>query len=217
MHLNQVVFIGVLALSLLLINLIQKYYNIYKKNYRISNLIILKLLLRMVLVVILTLTLYHEYTIDENANKRGGKNLVFLIPKSTINELSEDLRIQVNDIANSDYFNKIGLARLSDDKLQVMKVIPSTSKDVFFTLFSSPNLELTINDLKYSDDVNYQVNEYYDLSSNEFLRSKSIILTSNSNLVSSLYNNPAIKYYLLILSIILVSFDLVIKVKTIKL
>lgn len=217
MHLNQVVFIGVLALSLLLFNLIQKYYNIHKKNYRISNLIILKLLLRMVLVVILTLTLYHEYTIDENANKWGGKNLVFLIPKSTINELSEDLRIQVNDIANSDYFNKIGLARLSDDNLQVMKVIPSTSKDVFFTLFSSPNLELTVNDLKYSDDVNYQVNEYYDLSSNEFLRSKSIILTSNSNLISSLYNNPAIKFYLLILSIILVSFDLVIKVKTIKL
>lgn len=217
MHLNQVVIIGVLALSLLLFNLIQKYYNIYRKNYRISNLIILKLLLRMVLVVILTLTLYHEYTIDENTNKWDGKNLVFLIPKSTINELSEDVRIQVNDIANSDYFNKIGLARLSDDKLQVMKVIPSTSKDVFFTLFNSPNLELTVDDLKYSDDVNYQVNEYYDLSAYKFLRSKSIILTSNSNLISSLYNNPAIKFYLLILSIILVSFDLVIKVKTIKL
>lgn len=171
----------------------------------------------MVLVVILTLTLYHEYTIDENANKWGGKNLVFLIPKSTINELSEDLRIPINEITNSNYFNKIGLARLSDDKFHVMKVIPSTSKDVFFTLLSSPNLELTVNDLNYSDDLNFQVNEYYDLSLNEFLRSKSIIPTNNSNLISSLYNNPAIKFYLLILSIVLVSFDLVIKVKTIKL
>lgn len=217
MHLNQVVFIGVLALSLLLFNLIQKYYNIYKKNYRISNLIILKLLLRMVLVVILTLTLYHAYTIDDNANKWGGKNLIFLIPKSPNNEISEDLRMQVNEISNSDYFNKIGLARLSEDKLRVMKIIPSTSKDVFFTLFNSPNLDLIVNDLKYSDDINYHVNEYYDLSTSEFLSSKSIIPTSNSNLISNLYNNPAIKFYLLILSIVLVSFDLVIKIKTIKL
>lgn len=217
MHLNQVVFIGILALSILLFNLIQKYVNIYRRKYQISNLVILKLLLRIVLVFVLTLILYQEFNVELKVNKWAGKNLVFLIPNAAKNEISEELQIQLSEIANSDNFDKIGLARLSDDKLHVMKVIPSTSKEVFFSLLNSPNLDFIANDQKYLDDVNYQVNEYFELSANEFLRSKSIITTSNSNLISSLFNNPAIKFYLLILSIILVSFDLVIKVKTIKL
>jgi hypothetical protein len=37
------------------------------------------------------------------------------------------------EIANSDFFESFGLARLSDDKIRLMKVIPNTSKEVFFS------------------------------------------------------------------------------------
>jgi hypothetical protein len=147
----------------------------------------------------------------------AGKNLVFLIPQSAKSEIKEGLRIQINEIANSVYFDRIGLARLSEDKLSVIKVIPNTSKDVFLSLFNSTNLEIKGDLLQFPDGLDYELNEYFDLSANEFLKSKSILQTRKLNLISSLYNSPAIKFYLLILSIIIVSFDLVIKVKTIKL
>jgi hypothetical protein len=217
MHLNQVVFIGILALSILLFNLIQKYIHVRKRRYRISNLIILKFLLRTSLLFLLALILYHEYNFENKSNKSLGKNLVFLIPESSKNEISADLRIQMNEIANSDFFESFGLARLSDDKIRLMKVIPNTSKEVFFSLLNSPNLELNGDQLQFSDGLNNQVNEYFDLFSNEFLISKSYLQTRKLNLLSSFYNNPAIKFYLLILSLILVSIDLVIKVKTVKL
>jgi hypothetical protein len=165
----------------------------------------------------LALILYHEYNFENKSNKSLGKNLVFLIPESSKNEISADLRIQMNEIANSDFFERFGLARLSDDKIRLMKVIPNTSKEVFFSLLNSPNLELNGDQLQFSDGLNNQVNEYFDLSSNEFLISKSYLQTRKLNLLSSFYNNPAIKFYLLILSLILVSIDLVIKVKTVKL
>jgi hypothetical protein len=217
MHLNQVVFIGILALSILLFNLIQKYIHVRRSNYRISNLIIVKFLMRTSLLFLMAFILYHEYNVDNKSNKWAGKNLIFLIPESTKSEISADLRIRMNDIANSEYFERIGLARLSEDKLRLMKVIPSTSKEVFYSLFNSPNLELNGDHLQFSDDFNNQVNAYYEFSTNEFLLSKSNLETSKINLISSLYNSPLIKFYLLILSLVLISIDLVIKVKTVKL
>jgi hypothetical protein len=161
--------------------------------------------------------LYYEYNVENKSNKWAGKNLVFLIPESSKSEISADLRIRMNDISNSEYFDRIGLARLSEDKLRLIKVIPSTSKEVFYSLFNSPNLELNGDHLQFSDDFNNQVNAYYELSTNEFLLSKSNLETSKINLISSLYNSPLIKFYLLILSLVLISIDLVFKVKTVKL
>jgi hypothetical protein len=217
MHLNQVAFIGIIAFVILLFNLVQKYIHIRKKNYRLSNLIMLKFFLRTGLVFLLALILYRDYNVDNNTNRMAGKNLVFLIPQSAKSEIKEGLRIQINEIANSVYFDRIGLARLSEDKLSVIKVIPNTSKDVFLSLFNSTNLELNGDLLQFPDGLHYELNEYFDLSANEFLKSKSNLQTRKLNLISSLYNSPAIKFYLLILLIIIVSFDLVIKVKTIKL
>jgi hypothetical protein len=217
MHLNQVAFIGIIAFVILLFNLVQKYIHIRKKNYRISNLIMLKFFLRTGLVFLLALILYRDYNVDNNTNRMAGKNLVFLIPQSAKSEIKEGLRIQINEIANSDYFDRIVLARLSEDKLSVIKVIPNTSKDVFLSLFNSTNLELNGHLLQFPDGLHYELNEYFDLSANEFLKSKSNLQTRKLNLISSLYNSPSIKFYLLILLIIIVSFDLVIKVKTIKL
>jgi len=217
MHLNQVIFIGILALSILLFNLIQKYILVRRSNYRISNLIIVKFLLRTILVSLMAFILYHEYNVDNKSEKWAGKNLVFLIPELSKSEISADLRIKMNDIANSEYFDRIGLARLSEDKSRLMKVIPSTSKEVLYSLFNSKNLKLNGDHLQFSDDLNNQVNAYYELSTNEFLLSKSNLETSKLNLMSSLYSSPLIKFYLLILSLILISIDLVIKVKTVKL
>ena len=217
MHLNQVVFIVILALSILLFNLIQKYIHVRRSNYRISNLIIVKFLMRTSLVFLMAFIIYHENNVGNKSNKWAGKNLVFLIPELSKSEISADLRIKMNDIANSEYFDRIGLARLSEDKSRLMKVIPSTSKEVFYSLFNSKNLKLNGDHLQFSDDLNNQVNAYYELSSNEFLLSKSNLETSKINLISSLYNSPLIKFYLLILSLVLISIDLVIKVKTVKL
>ena len=107
MYLKEVIVISFIALLLLLLNLIVKYYFIFKRGYRISNLILIKLMIRTISIiffsVILILGLGNAYSKD---NKDDGSCINYILSiktsennivleKSTISKISELVNSQI--------------------------------------------------------------------------------------------------------------------------
>ncbi len=225
MYLKEVIVISFIALLLLLLNLIVKYYFIFKRGYRISNLILIKLMIRTMSIiffsVILILGLGNAYSKD---NKDDGPciNYILSIKTSENNIVLEKSTIsKISELVNSQIKLKASFLIHISNKNKYYLALPSTSKSTFLNLIQSPNLHFDITTLKST--------AYQELITNNTIpvlinSTKTVQIGSESNMGTNSFLNylinwfeiPFIHLYLLFLTVVLVSFDLFTKFRIIK-
>ncbi len=225
MYLKEVIVISFIALLLLLLNLIVKYYFIFKRGYRISNLILIKLMIRTMSIiffsVILILGLDNAYSKD---NKDDGSciNYILSIKTSENNIVLEKSTIsKISELVNSQIKLKASFLIHISNKNKYYLALPSTSKSTFLNLIQSPNLHFDITTLKST--------AYQELITNHTIpvlinSTKTVQIGSESNMGNNSFLNylinwfeiPFIHLYLLFLTVFLVSFDLFTKFRIIK-
>ena len=225
MYLKEVIVISFIALFLLLLNLIVKYYFVFKRGYRISNLILIKLMIRTMSIIFFSVILilgldnaYSKVNIDDGSCinyilsiKTSENNIV--LEKSTISKISE--------LVNSQIKLKASFLIHISNKNKYYLALPSTSKSTFLNLIQSPNLHFDITTLKST--------AYQELITNNTIpvllnSTKTVQIGSESNMGTNSFLNylinwfeiPFIHLYLLFLTVVLVSFDLFTKFRIIK-
>ncbi len=225
MYLKEVIVISFIALLLLLLNLIVKYYFIFKRGYRISNLILIKLMIRTMSIiffsVILILGLDNAYSKD---NKDDGSciNYILSIKTSENNIVLEKSTIsKISELVNSQIKLKASFLIHISNKNKYYLALPSTSKSTFLNLIQSPNLHFDITTLKSTAYQELLTNNTIPVLINS---TKTVQIGSESNMGNNSFLNylinwfeiPFIHLYLLFLTVFLVSFDLFTKFRIIK-
>ena len=225
MYLKEVIVISFIALFLLLLNLIVKYYFVFKRGYRISNLILIKLMIRTMSIIFFSVILILGL---DNANSKNNNddgsciNYILSIKTSENNILLEKSTIsKISDLVNSQIKLKASFLIHISNKNKYYLALPSTSKSTFLNLIQSPNLHFDITTLKST--------AYQELITNNTIpvllnSTKTVQIGSESNMGTNSFLNylinwfeiPFIHLYLLFLTVVLVSFDLFTKFRIIK-
>ena len=221
MYLKEAIIVGFIALGIILFNFGIKFYYIFKRGYRISNLIILKLISRSICICcfvgILILGFKTKSNISEN---RNGDNLFFKLTLKKENvkfEIDAISKQKITEIVKQSKYKKLGLIGIKADVKKYYLAIPSTTQSVFLNLVESKNLMLDaayLKEISLSDVANLQL---LDLSL-KGSDSKDIKEDENENFdyLNNLLEIPFLKVYLLILLLVLVAFELILKLKIIK-
>lgn len=225
MYLKEVILIGILGLLLLLMNVVFKYYAIYKKGYRISNLIIIKLLIRVLIVFSLIGILSYELDSTRSSLVDGKKNLIFIVQSLDVkgniilddvikNEIQENLNLKSNLKFGMVYLNSRG----DDPKI----LIPLTTKDAFLNIIKSTDFFIDKVSKSVTYKMNVQENEYLKINFNNTSVNENISNIDEEDDLNFIYlanyiSLTSLKFYLLILVIVLLSIDLISKVKILKL
>jgi len=221
MYLKEAIIVGFIALGIILFNFGIKFYYIFKRGYRISNLIIIKLVIRTICICLFVGVLIIGFTNKSSFSTKGDfVNLHIVLPMQKENakfEIDEISKQKIEEVIKIYKFNKIGLVTYSSDLNKYFLAIPPTTKSVFSNLSQSKNLILNVSYLKEvrpSDLAKWQV---LDFSAKE--KEISNVEKANSmnlDYLNNLIDIPFIKVYLLILLMVLVSSELILKLKIIK-
>ena len=209
---------------ILVMNVARRYYIVFKKGVRISNLVIVKLFLRAIVLLCLILLVSPLSTYRNNVNAKIEHNLIlYLIISENQNKLifTESTFTKLIEIANDAKNEKIGLLILNSNKNLGHFIIPTTRKSTFINLLRTEyfknrveyNLQkvfLKQADTKYLDIINS------DLSVDSTLSSEINDSVKLINYLTNILEISSLKIYLLILTIVLVSTDLIFKVKILK-
>jgi len=223
MYLNEVIIISFISLASLLFNLVFKYYYIFKRGYRISNLIVVKLVIRALSIILLAVVLglgFDKYILQiEHEN-----NIVnYILPISSRGRYNLDKAMisKINELSENQKEPKAGLLIHDVESDKYFLAIPSTSVITFLSLIRSENLNF---DYKILQELNKNV--VTGIKSGRivlFTQNKDQVdnrIKSGKNHYLNFLNNwgdtPFIHVYLLILTLIFVSFDLFIKLRIIK-
>jgi len=221
MYLKEAIIVGFIALGIILFNFGIKFYYIFKRGYRISNLIIIKLVIRMIGICCFVGILILGFNNNNRFSTKGNSaNLYLVLPLKNGNssvEIDEISKQKIEEVLKLDKFDKIGLVNFSSDVNKYYLAIPPTTISVFTNLVQSKNLNLNPSNLKevsYADLAKWQV---LDLSvrGNDYTNEKKENGT-NYEYLNNLIDIPFIKVYLLILLMVLVSSELILKLKIIK-
>lgn len=224
MYLKEVVVISFLALVLSLLNLIVKYYFIYKRGYRISNLILIKLAIRFFSIICFSCILILGLGSSSSNNKKNlnGFNYILTV-KSFENNivLEKALIIKISELVNSQNENKASLLIQILDSNKLYVAIPSTSRITFLSLIHSTNLHFDVSTLKRLDSRELKQSNASLISINSNNKDQLVnyrIFENNSiiNFLNKWFEIPFIHLYLLILMLFFVSFDLFTKFQIIK-
>jgi hypothetical protein len=225
MYLKEVIVISFIALLLLLLNLIVKYYFIFKRGYRISNLILIKFMIRTMSIIFFTVILILGLG---NVNSKNNKddvsciNYILSIKTSDNNIVLEKSTIsKVSELVNSQNKLKASFLIHISNKNKYYLALPSTSKSTFLNLIQSPNLHFDITTLKSTAYPELITNNTIPVLLNS---TKTVQIGSESNMGTNSFLNylinwfeiPFIHLYLLFLTVVLVSFDLFTKFRIIK-
>lgn len=224
MYLKEVIFLGLLALMLLFLNLIAKYYYIFKRGYRISNLILIKLTIRAFSII--SFSIMFIWGLDNfNLNIKNNPDYVNYIisVKSTDNNIVLDKNdiINISDLVNSQKEFKASLLIHIEESNKYYLAIPSTSSITFLNLLQSSNLQFDTVSLKILDNQELLKSNYSQVNINSNNKDQIVNYhNDDDNSILNYMNNwseiPFIKLYLLILTLFFVSFDLFTKFIIIK-
>ena len=225
MYLKEVIVISFIALLLLLLNLIVKYYFIFKRGYRISNLILIKLMIRTMSIIFFTVILILGLG---NVNSKNNKddvsciNYILSIKTSDNNIVLEKSTIsKISELVNSQNKLKASFLIHISNKNKYYLALPSTSKSTFLNLIQSPNLHFDIATLKSNVNQELITNNTIPVLINstntvQLVRESNMGNNSFLNYLNNWFEIPFIHLYLLFLTVVLVSFDLFTKFRIIK-
>lgn len=225
MYLKEVIVISFIALLLLLLNLIVKYYFIFKRGYRISNLILIKLMIRTMSIIFFTVILILGLG---NINSKNNKddvscvNYILSIKTSDNNIVLEKSTIsKISELVNSQNKLKASFLIHISNKNKYYLALPSTSKSTFLNLIQSPNLHFDIATLKSNVNQELITNNTIPVLINstntvQLVRESNMGNNSFLNYLNNWFEIPFIHLYLLFLTVVLVSFDLFTKFRIIK-
>jgi hypothetical protein len=221
MYLKEAIIVGFIALGIILFNFGIKFYYIFKRGYRISNLIIIKLISRAIctscFVGILILGFNTKSNITVNTK---GDVLFFTLPLQKENakfEIDDISKQKIAELIKLYKYKKIGLIGFRVDVNKYYLAIPPTTQSVFLNLVESKYLMLDasyLKELSTSDIANLQLldltlkgSERKDIKEDENV---------NFDYLNNLLEIPFLKVYLLILLLVLVASELILKLKIIK-
>ncbi len=224
MYLKEALFISFLALFILIFNLGVKYYYIYKRGYRISNLVIVKLLIRSVSIFCLTSILVLGLYSQNKPQNFDSKNTIFVLSNDLLNGKNYIGLAEISKITEamkSVSQSRIGLVIYHARQHLYYQIIPTTSKSTFLNLIESPKFSIDLNKRLPLRFLNDSKNKRIAISGthilkNEFELSYTKDNGENINFINKIQDIPFIKVYLLILVIILLSAELVTKLKIVK-
>ena len=209
---------------ILVMNVALRYYVVFQKGVRISNLVIVKLFLRVFILLCLILILSPISKYGNNLKTKSDRNLILYLSIS-VNQnkliFTESIRTKLIEIATAAKNEKIGLLILNSNKNLGHFIIPPTKKTTFINLLRTEyfknraeyNLQkvyLNQVDTKYLNIIDF------DLSVDPTLISESNETVNLINYFTNIFEISSLKFYLLILTIVLVSTDLIFKVKILK-
>lgn len=209
---------------ILVMNVALRYYVVFQKGVRISNLVIVKLFLRVFILLCLILILSPISNYGSNLKTKRERNLILYLSIS-VNQnkliFTESIRTKLIEIASAAKNDKIGLLILNSNKDLGHFIIPTTKKTTFINLFRT---EYFKNRAEYNLQkvyLNQADTEYLDIIDSDLSVDPSLISDSNESLklinyFTNIFEISSLKFYLLILTMVLVSTDLIFKVKILK-
>jgi hypothetical protein len=224
LHLNEVIIGGLITVFILLMNVALKYYTIYRKGLRISNLVVVKFTLRLIILSCLILIILFSLQDKSNLKRNSDANLFLYLSisenqnKSILNESTTSKLVEIATISDNE---NIGFVFLDSNKKIGHVLIPTTKKSTFINLIRN-------NYFKNKTEFNFKkINfdqidtEYMDLMNSDLALDNTLVSKSNRpflfmNYLTNVFEIPSLKFYLLILSIVFVSADLIFKVKILK-
>jgi len=221
MYLKEAIIVGFIALGIILFNFGIKFYYIFKRGYRISNLIILKLISRSICICCFVGILILGFNTKSNITvNTKGDVLFFTLPlqkESAKFEMDAISKQKIAELIKLYKYKKIGLIGFRVDINKYYLAIPPTTQSVFTNLVESKYLMLDssyLKELSTSDLANLQL---LDLTLKGSER-KNIKEDENVNFdyLNNLLEIPFLKVYLLILLLVLVASELILKLKIIK-
>lgn len=224
MYLNEVTIGGLISIFILLMNVALRYYVVFQKGVRISNLVIVKLFLRASILLCLILILLASANHRDNIKTRFESSLILYlsIPENQ-NKLifTESTISKLTEIANAAKNEKIGLVILNANKNLGRVIIPTTNKRRFINLLRTEYFKNRVDYNLQQIDFNQTNTKYLNIFNSDLSVDLSLIAESNEpvkliNHFTNIFEITSLKFYLLILTIVLVSADLIFKLKILK-
>ena len=205
-------------------NLALRYYVVFQKGARISNLVIVKMFLRTLILLCLILVVLSSSEDRSSLKARSESNLIlYLTILENQNKLifTESTRFKLIEIANAAKIEKIGLVILNTNRNLGNFIIPTTNKRRFINLLRTEYFKNRSDYNLQKIDLNKTNTKYLDVNNSDFSEGSSFISESNEpvkliNYFTYIFEISSLKIYLLVLTIVLVSTDLIFKLKILK-
>jgi hypothetical protein len=132
-------------------------------------------------------------------------------------EIDDISKQKIADFVKSNKFNKIGLLSYSSELDKYYLAIPLTTKSIFINLSQSKNLILDVSYMKEVRRTDFEKWHVLDFTSKGSALGKVVNKEQmNFDYLNNWIDIPFIKVYLLILLMVLVSSELILKLKIIK-
>jgi hypothetical protein len=221
MYLKEAIIVGFIALGIILFNFGIKFYYIFKRGYRISNLIIIKLVIRTICISSFIGVLILGFSPKDKFSSHSQFDSIYIGLSVQIDrgklELDQISRQKIEEFIKLNSTKKIGLVIYKANPKMYYLVIPPTTSAAFGNLIQSKNLILDANVLAEIPQSELQKMKLINLSiSDSTLINSSENERSHLDYLNNLSDIPFIKVYLLILLLILLSSELFLKLKIIK-
>lgn len=205
-------------------NVALKYIIVFQKGVRISNLVIVKLFLRSFILLSLILIVLSSSKERNILKTKGESNLILYFSTLEVQNkfiFSESSRIKLMEIANEAQYEKIGLVILNTNNNLGHFIIPATQKATFINLLRTEYFKNRVEYNLQNVNLNQANIKYLNIIGSDISVDPTFIAENNDpvkliNYLTKIFEISSLKFYLLILTIILVSTDLIFKVKILK-
>lgn len=205
-------------------NVALRYYVVFQKGVQISNLVIVKFFLRTLILLCLILIVLSSAKDSNSLRSRSESNLIlYLIISKNQNKLifTESTRSNLIEIANAAKNEKIGLVIINTNRNLGNFIIPTTNKRRFINLLRTEYFKSRGDYNLQQIDLNKANTKYLDVNNSDLSEGASLFSESNEpvkliNYFTNIFDISSLKIYLLFLAIVLVSTDLIFKLKILK-